>query len=296
MNDPIETMNYLRHKIDGTGDTTIDEELTVKNQIFNIENETLVKQDQLVKIQNDKLNKQLDSLKDVENNIINKDRIIEQTNLHIENNNKNIYTLYASLFLSLILFISIILYSVGQLSDRLLNIIIVSIILLFLCVFLYTYNIFHFATLVHFLDNRKNLHLGRSVENLKRKIGLDLQEKLYGDKKDFIDKNCDCEDTDTEEVYTDEENIGVDIKPGYFYYDKSAPKQKLMPHGGDDDNVSLNATKPIYDKIDWSNHDKITSDPDSSSDNTKSYRINPNNYDVYKSGTLVADSTFTVNL
>ena len=52
--------------------------------------------------------------------------------------------------------------------------------------------------------------------------------------------------------------------------------------------------KTIYDKIDWANHDKITSDPDAN--NSKSYRINPNNYDVYESGKLVDDSTYTVNL
>ena len=291
MSDPIANMNYLKQKMDEGQNNIIEEELTVQNQIYNIRNETLVKQDQLTKIQNDKLNKQLESLKDVENNIINKDRIIEQTDLHIENNNKNIYVLYTSLFLSIILFISIVLYSIGQLSDRLLNIIIVSIILLFLCIFLYNYNIFHFATLVNFLDNRKNLNLVNSIENIKRNYGLDLQEKLYGNKKDFIDENCECDDA--EEIYTDEENIGVDIKPGYFYYDKSAPKQKLMSNGGDMDNVQPDATKnAIYDKIDWANHDTVTSDKN----NTKSYRINPNNYDVYESGKLVDDSTYTVNL
>ena len=135
------------------------------------------------------------------------------------------------------------------------------------------------------------LNLVNSIENIKRNYGLDLQEKLYGNKKDFIDENCECDDA--EEIYTDEENIGVDIKPGYFYYDKSAPKQKLMSNGGDMDNVQPDANKTaIYDKIDWANHDKVTSDKN----NTKSYRINPNNYDVYESGKLVDDSTYTVNL
>ena len=106
-----------------------------------------------------------------------------------------------------------------------------------------------------------------------------------------IDENCEC--PITEEVYTDEENIGVDIKPGYFYYDKNAPKQILVPNGGDKSNVSLDPKKPIYDKINWVNHDTKSSDPDF---DNKSYKINPNNYDLYKDGKLVDDSTYSINL
>ena len=164
-----------------------------------------------------------------------------------------------------------------------------TIILVFLVILLYTYNIFHFASLVNFLDNRRNLRLQESISKFQRNFGL--QRRLYGDKQDYIDENCDC--PATEEVYTDEENIGVDIKPGYFYYDKNAPKQILVPNGGDKTNVSVNPKKPIYDKINWVNHDTKSSDPDF---DNKSYKINPNNYDVYKDGKLVDDSTYSINL
>ena len=51
--------------------------------------------------------------------------------------------------------------------------------------------------------------------------------------------------------------------------------------------------KPIYDKINWVNHDTKSSDPDF---DNKSYKINPNNYDLYKDGKLVDDSTYSINL
>lgn len=292
--DPIDLMNSINDDTDNINSTN---DLINQNQVYNTSNEISMKQEQLMKIKNDKLNSQLSSLKDIENNIINKDRFIDQTSSHIEKNDTNIYILYISLFLSLALFLSIILYSIGQLSNRLLNIVIVIIIVIFLCLVLYTYNIFHFATIVHFIDNRKNLNLAKSVKNLQKKLGVDLQEQLYGDKKDFIDENCLCEDSD--EIYTDEEDIGVSIKPGYFYYDKTAPKQYISPDAKSNKiNVSSNINKKIYDKVDWVNHDTKTyeNDVDDKSSYVKSYRINPNNYDVYKNGTLVGDSTYSVNI
>ena len=75
--DPIDIMNELKSQNSFLNDSTLD--LNAKNQENNVNNEILVKQDQLMKIKNDELNHQLDKLKDMENNIINKDRIIEQT-------------------------------------------------------------------------------------------------------------------------------------------------------------------------------------------------------------------------
>ena len=74
--DPIDIMNELKSQNSFLNDSTLD--LNAKNQENNVNNEILVKQDQLIKIKNDELNHQLDKLKDMENNIINKDRIIEQ--------------------------------------------------------------------------------------------------------------------------------------------------------------------------------------------------------------------------
>ena len=285
--DPIAIMNELKGQASALTDSTQD--LNSKAQENNVYNEILIKQDQLMKIKNDQLNNQLDKLKDLENNIINKDRLIEQTDKHIEKNDKNIFILYVSLGLAIIVFLSIILYAIGHVNDRILNIIVITIILTFLIILLYTYNIFHFASLVNFIDNRRNLRLQNSISNFERKFGL--QQRLYGSEKDFIDENCDC--PVTEEIFTDEENIGVDIKPGYFYYDKNAPKQVLVPHGGSETNVAADTSNKIYDKIKWVNHDTKTYDEDY---DTKPYKIEPNKNYLYKDGNLVNDSTYSINL
>ena len=285
--DPIQIMNNL--KAQNSKSTKSTDNLNARNQEFNTYNEILTKQDQLMRIKNNDLNNQLSDIKDLENNIINKDRLIEQTQGHIEKNDNNIQILYVSLGLSLIIFVSIILYAMGKMNDKILGIVVTFVILIFVLKVMYNYNILHFASLVHFLDNRRNLRIGESISNFNKEFGL--QQRLYGDKQDFIDQNCVC--PESEDIYTDEENTGVDIKPGYFYYDKNAPKQILIPDGGDKVNVSKNTDNPIYDKIHWVDHDKKASDTDF---DVKSYKIDPNNYDVYKDGKLVNDSTYSVNL
>ena len=237
--DPIDQMKELEQTSRDYNDST--QQLLVSSQAYNTNVETSVKQNQLNKFHNDRLNKQLSKLKELESNIINKDRLIEQTNQLNENNNKNLNTLYISVFLSIFLFFCIILYAGGLMNDRILGIFFSLIMLIFTCFILYTYNIFHFATVANFLDNRKNLRLQESIKDTSKRIKQRLQESVYGDKKDWTDANCDC--PETEDVFTDEENIAVDIKPGYFYYDKNAPKQNIIPDGGKEINVSKNPDK-----------------------------------------------------
>lgn len=287
--DPIDQMKELEQTSRNYDDST--QQLLASTQAYNTNVETSVKQNQLNKFHNDRLNKQLGKLKELESNIINKDRLIEQTNLLNENNNRNLNTLYISVFLASFLFLCIILYSIGYMNERLLGIFFSLIVLIFTCIILYTYNIFHFADIANFLDNRRNLRLQESIKNTGRRIQQNLQERIYGDKQDWTDSNCDC--PETEDIYTDEENIAIDIKPGYFYYDKNAPKQNITPSGGQEINVSKNPDKEIYDKIKWVDHDTKTSDVDAEDYN---YNINPNNNDIYKSGNLVNDSTYTINL
>ena len=102
-------------------------------------------------------------------------------------------------------------------------------------------------------------------------------------------QNCTCPETNN--VYMEEENIGVNIVPGYFYYDKNAPKQNIQPDGGERINLSTNSNKKIYDKIKWVNHDNMASNVLAEYD----YNIEPNDNKVYKDGKFNADSTYTVN-
>ncbi len=286
MSDPIAQMNELKANSKSLTDSTLN--LIAQNQEYNTSNEILVKQDQLNKIKNDRLNKQLENLNELEHNIINKDRLIEQTNQVNENNDKNIYTLYVGLSLSFILFLGIILHSLGKLNDKLLTVLVAVILFIFILIVMYTYNIAHFADLVHFIDNRRNLRLQESIGNFGSRIQKWRQERVYGNEQDWIDANCEC--TEPESTVIDEENIGVDIKPGYFYYDKNAPKQNITPDGGKPINISDDPKRKIYDKIKWVNHDNVSGEDD------REYNIFPNKDRTYKNGDLVANSTYTINL
>ena len=288
MSDPIQQMYELEAQNKVIDESTL--ELTSQNQLYNLNNEILIKQDQLNKFKNDNLNKKLQELNGIEHNIINKDRLIEQTNLVNDRNDKNIYTLFVSLFLSVILFIGVLLYSLGILNEKILTIIVTLIILIFICIVLYTYNIAHFATLVNFIDNRRNLRLTASIGNIGKNIQSWEQQRVYGNKDDWVDENCTCPETNG--TFMEEENIGVDIKPGYFYYDKNAPKQNITPNGGEPINVSNNSNRTIFDKIDWVNHDKVSSNVL----NNNNYNIEPNNNILYEEGKFNADSTYTINL
>ena len=288
MADPIQQMNQLKAQNQQEVSTTLN--LISQNQLNNTNNEILVKQDQLAKIKNDNLNKKLEELNELEHNIINKDRLIEQTNQINENNDKNIYTLYVGFGLSIILFIVILLYSLGKLKDKIAIVLISLIFVIFIFIVLYTYNIAHFATLVNFFENRRELRIEASIGQFGSRIKTWAQERVYGNKQEWVDNNCAC--PASEGTYTEEENDSVEIKPGYFYYDKNAPKQNLSPDGGDKINVSVDVTKPIYDKISWVNHDNVSNNID----NKNEYNIQPNDYSVYKDGKLVGDSTYTINL
>lgn len=291
--DPIQMSNQLKSILDNMNLDTDSQNVNTQNQIYNVNNEILVKQDQLEKIKNDELEDQLDKIKNIENSIINKDRLIEQVNNNMNNNDHNIYMLYIGIFFALILMVVVSLYALEKINDKLFGILVVLLILVFVIMIMYKYNILYFKTVSHFVDNRKNLAILNSVKDLGSQVQSNMQERLYGSKQDFLDDNCDCPPIQ-EDVYNEEEGASVNVVPGYFYYDKSAPKQLLVPNGGDKIDVSADVDSEIFDKIDWVNHDKVMYD--TNSEESGHYQMNPNKDKLYTNSKLVNDSTYTVNL
>ena len=290
--DPIQVSKQLQSKLSSINLQTNSQDLNTQNQIYNINNEILVKQDQLEKIKNDELEGQLDQIKSIENSIINKDRLIEQIHVNMHNNDENIYMLYIGIFFALVLMTVVALYALEKINDKLFGILVVLLILVFVTMIMYKYNVLYFKTVSHFIDNRKNLAILNSIKDLGSQVQSNMQERLYGSKQDFIDENCDC--PVTEDIYNEEEGASVNVVPGYFYYDKSAPKQLLVPNGGDKIDVSADSDSEIFDKIDWVNHDKVMYD--TNSEESGHYQMNPNADKLYTNSKLVNDSTYTVNL
>ena len=292
--DPIQTSQTYKDAFNSLNIKANEGSLAINTQseLNNIDAQILLKKEQLIKMKNEKLNNQIRELQNYESSIINKDRLIDETNAYMEKNNVNITVATISIILSLILLCIVCLYVYGKLSGALFNIIFIILLFCYIILFLYGFNWFNFRNIGDFFNILKNNRLEKSVQNWGKFTKTDLQRQLYGDRTEWNEKNCACEEQ--KKVYPDESNVSVNNIPGYFYYDGNAPKQLIIGNdkekmivGGSAVNVGT-SDKPIYDKIQWVDHDKR------SSDEIGVYELNRQKNVLDSS--LVGNSTFTANL
>jgi len=302
---PIATSNELNASASSLANlaTTYNLNINAKNTLNNIDSQILLKKDHLIKIKNQELNEQIKHLQNYESSIINKDRLIEETNLNINNNDRNITVLIFSIVFSIILCIFIFMYVYNSISPKLFNLLLILIVIMYVILFLYAYNIFYFKTVVNFFDLRKNRNIENTVKNWSKFTNTDLQKKLYGDKTEWLDENCDCEEAI--DILPNEQNISVKQIPGLYYYDKNSPKQLIVGNddGPDADtsiinkgrevDISNTSDKTIYDKIDWVNHDNYGTNVNIKQ--TGVYTLNSNIGNSSNNG-FNNSSTYTANL
>jgi len=299
--DPIKTSNEIKSALSSLSNltTAANSNINALNTLNNIDSQILLKKDELIKIKNDELNEQIKHLQNFESNIINKDRLIDETNLYMENNDKNITVLIFSIIFSIILLIIILMYVYNNISPNLFNLLLIVIVIMYIVLFLYAYDIFYFKTVVNFFDYRKKENIANAVKDWNKFTKTNLQQKLYGDKKEWDKNNCNCPPKD--DIYSNEANIGVKQIPGLYYYDKNSPNQLIV---GNDTlnniikedatgvNVSDNPNKKIFNKIDWVNHDNYGT---TNQNQTGVYELNSNPGSIYYNG-FNNNSTFTANL
>ena len=139
------------------------------------------------------------------------------TNNYIEKNNRNIIVLIFCIVFAIFLCIIVSSYVYNRISPKIFTLLLLFVILMYIFLFLYSYDIFYFKTAVNFLDYRKNRNLANAVKDLSTITKTDLQKKLYGSKKDWDEKNCECEEMPA--IYPTETNVSVKNIPGYYYYD-----------------------------------------------------------------------------
>ena len=292
--DPIELSEMLETTVNNLNTNVNSTNLNYNkaSTISNVNSQILLKKDQLIKMKNEDLNKQINNLQNYESSIINKDRLIEQTNVHMKSNDRKIKFLIFTMIIVFIGFILFIVYKSGYVSELVFKILGTILVVLFIMVLFITFNILYFRTIfVDFWEYRKNNRLLNAVKDWTNYTKTDLQTNLYGDKNDWEDENCDC--PPDEEILPTEGNISVTGKPGLYYYDGNAPKQLVVNNdtrGGEPVNVSTSPDSEIFDKIDWVDHDNYTYDEEGS------YQIKPNDYKRYENGLLVNNSTYTANL
>lgn len=269
--------------------------INVQNELNNIDAQILLKKEQLIKMKNEKLNNQIKELQNYESSIINKDRLIDETNANMKKNSTNIIIISISIILSLILLLIVSLYIYGKLNGALFNIIFIVLLFCYIILCLYGFNWFYFRNIANFFNILKNDRLEKSVKDWGKFTKTDLQRQLYGDRKEWDEKNCTC--VEEEKIYSDEANVSVKNIPGYFYYDGNAPKQLII--GNDKEKIVVGGTpinsgteeKPIYDKIEWVDHDKRNNDE------IGIYELNRKNNKLnILDSALVGNSTFTTNL
>lgn len=233
-------------------------ELTLlENQInigSNVNQETLLKQEKILKMENDKLMQQLVELQNIESAVINKNKIIEQTNLNIQDQEINIKVLLTIIGFSLVLFISVMLYGYKTISIEILFFIFFVLIVCFFIVYMYSYNIFYFYDVIQGLFGGGLQRVENEIIKRSESIDKNLRVGLYGDEKVWEDNNCDCP-PDEEIEYASDNNsseMGKKIIDGFYYYDGTAPQQLLVPLPSSIDSEDSHE----YYKIDWVDYSK----------------------------------------
>ena len=166
----------------------------IQNQLSvlsNVNQENLIKREQLIKMQNEELMEQLRNLEQIQSNIENKNRMIEQVNYNMSNQQNNISLLIISIIIGIILLGTVFLYSYGNISYNLFIIIIITILIIYICIFIYKYNIFYLNTAItNLFSGNMEARIAQSLNNWGNVTNL--QNDIYGSKDTWIKNNCTC--------------------------------------------------------------------------------------------------------
>lgn len=216
---------------------------TQMNIVNNLDQEALLKKSELIKLENEDLQNQLRELEMIQSTITNKDRLIEQTELNTINESLNVYVLKISIIFALLLLAIIYIHG----NKKIVNITALAIILIIIIVYtifiIYTYNIFSFKNAIHYFSHRQTLLSELKLNRWGVIISDNIANKRQKIKNQWIANNCACiaeeeqedledaedlEELDDESYFSSSNKIVHEV-PGYYYYDKSAPKEFIAP-------------------------------------------------------------------
>lgn len=210
----------------------IQRELSVVN---NVNQDNLIKREQLIKMQNEELMEQLRNLKEIQSNIENKNRYIEQINQNINNQQSNIYILSIYIFLSFILLIFIGAAGLGKITGKIFMYGLMGIGISFILVYIYSYDIFYVkSAITSLISGNPEARFGKALQSWSEEIKTNAQNEIYGMEKNWINNNCSCppeeeESVQNNDIYAEDQNVSVSEQGGIFYYDGSTPQQLLTP-------------------------------------------------------------------
>lgn len=219
------------------------------NTANNLNQENLIKKEELIKMQNEDLTKQLRELEVIQSTIANKDRYIDQVNDNISSQNLNINVLVMSILLAISLLAIIILFGYGTFGLGHFITLILIIVLCYVILFFYSYNIFYFRDAISQLGgfDQNISRLNSKLESWSKTANQDIKNELYGPKSTWIKNHCACpvaeEDSSiNNDIYAEDANVSQSEIPGYFYHDGTAPQQLLIP---------TPPTQQLNENIEW---------------------------------------------
>lgn len=285
-------------------------ELNLINNMSNITNnvdqEILVKQNQLLRMKNDELMNQLREIEQIESIITNKNEMIEQTNLNIVNQDVSIKVLTITTVFAILVFISVLLYSLKKIPSKTLAILMCVFFAVYIILMMYIYNIFYFRdAIIYLFFDRTRHRLGEALNKWSDIVKTDIRNDIYGLESDWINNHCACNNSTSESeeentgVYATNQNISGSEISGYFEYDGSAPPQLLVP---------LPSVTPNVESIDWVDYsangqlvyDATNNTTTNVNNQIYNYNLrNPNNTlttNLSGANRLVNNSTITANM
>jgi len=195
------------------------------NLLSNLNQESLLKKEQLLKMKNEELMEQLRSLEVIQSSITNKDRLIQQSNKHIETQNLNIYVLSILGGLGGTLFLLINLKGFNIISQSRFNMMLTIHLIIFVVTIVYSYNTFYFKDAMTYLFDRRQLRISQQIKKM-----VDEKNEFSDNKEsDWIEENCSCPISDSaDDSYAIDKNTTQKEHPGHFYYDGTAPQQIIV--------------------------------------------------------------------
>lgn len=210
---------------------------TQLNLSSNLNQDGLLKKSELIRLQNDNLNDQLKDIEVLQSSIITKDRLINQIDDNIINQNSNISALITLLIFGIILIILICLFGYNTINAKVFYIALIFLLIVSIITFIYIYNIFYFKDSITYLGNTQKIvtEFGTELKTWGKAIKTDIDSDLNYVKDEWIANNCGCTPSEEEEEQAEEEEYLVfgetyeEQSPGYFYYDGNAPQQLLVP-------------------------------------------------------------------
>jgi hypothetical protein len=248
-NDTTNSMNDIINSINENL-AQLDFIQTNLNSVNNLNQEALVKQSELLKLKNEDLKKQLQNLEIIQYHINIKERLIDQTNLNTVNQDINIYLLVIEIILAFVMVFFISLYGTGKIDGKKLFLILIIIGVIYIIMYIYTYNIFSFRDAISYLSSsHTNWYLGKELKEWGNAVRDDINQHKQDLKNNWIANNCDCPLEEESQPVQEEYISGIGGSEygkemaGYFYNDHSAPAQLLVP--------SPDSVPTLNDKIEW---------------------------------------------